>query len=195
MCDSMASSKIYILCGYLQNFSFIRRVPPYHTFFWASFDDSQKMATMLLIILIYQIIHDSGWLTTLRLLWNPPSVVNIGVKSKPYFIIWFLYIPKFDFWGCHAVTHPHLPYYTWFWMIIMACITVTPSTSGQYWGKSQTVTFYPIIGFQYTTFHKEIDSKVRVIQCNMVNEEDLWSLKVIQSDEVNSSQNSSFTPK
>ena len=56
---------------------------------------------------------------------------------------------------------------------IMYCITVTPSTSGQYWGKSQTVTFYPIIGFQYTTFHKEIDSKVRVIQCNMVNEEDL----------------------
>ena len=80
-------------------------------------------------------------------------------------------------------------------MITMSCISVTPSTGGQYWGKSQIVTFYPIIGFQYTTFHKGIDPKARVIQCNMVNEEDLWSLKVIQSDEVNSSQNSSFTPK
>ena len=58
-------------------------------------------------------------------------------------------------------------------MIIMSSITVTPSTSGQYGGKSQIVTFYPIIGFQYTTFRKEIDSKGRVIQCNMVNEEDL----------------------
>ena len=58
MFDSMASSKIYILCGYLQNFSFIRRVPPYHTFFWASFDDFQKMAAMLLVTIIYQIIHD-----------------------------------------------------------------------------------------------------------------------------------------
>ena len=80
-------------------------------------------------------------------------------------------------------------------MIIMTSNTVTPSTSGQYGGKSQIWTFYPIIGFQYTTFHKEIDLKVRAIQCNMVNEEDLWSLKVIQLDEVNSSQNSSFTPK
>ena len=60
MCDSMASSKIYILCGYLQNFSFIRRVPPYQTFFWASFDDFQNMAYMYLVIFIYQIIHDSG---------------------------------------------------------------------------------------------------------------------------------------
>ena len=79
-----------------------------------------------------------------------------------------------DFRGCHSVQHPHLPNYTRFWMIIMSCITVTPSTSsGQYWGKSQIVTFYPIIGFQYTTFHKEIDSKVRVIQCNMVHVKDL----------------------
>ena len=153
------------------------------------------MAAMFLVILIYQIIHDSGWLTCLMMLWNPPQVVNIWVKTKPYFIIWFLYTPKFDFWGCHAGKHPHLPNYTWFWMIIMSCISVTPSTNGQYGGKSQNVTFYPIIGFQYTTFHKGIDPKARVIQCNMVNEEDLWSLKVIQSDEVNSSQNSSFTPK
>ena len=195
MCDSMAASKINILCGYLQNFSFIRRVPPYYQFLGANFDDFQKMAAMLLVILIYQIIHDSWWLTCLMLLWNPPPVVNMGVKAKLYFIIWFLYTPNLDFWGCHAVTHPHLPNYTWFWMIIMSSITVTPSTSGQYGGKSQTLTFYPIIGFQYTTFHKGIDLKVRVIQCNMVNEEDLWSLKVIQSDEVNSSQNSSFTPK
>ena len=78
-----------------------------------------------------------------------------------------------DFRGCHAVKHPHLPNYTKFWMITMSCITVTTSTSSQYGGKSQTVGFYPIIGFQYTTFHKEIDSKVRVIQCNMVNEKDL----------------------
>ena len=80
-------------------------------------------------------------------------------------------------------------------MITMSCITVTPSTSGQYGGKSQTVGFYPIIGFQYTTFHKGIDPKVKASQYNIVNEEDLWSLKVIQSDDVNSSQNSSFTPK
>ena len=69
-------------------------------------------------------------------------------------------------------------------MIIMSSITVTPSTSGQYGGKSQTLTFYPIIGFQYTTFHKGIDPKVRVIQCNMVNEEDFWRLKVILSRHV-----------
>ena len=89
-----------------------------------------------------------------------------------------------DFRGCHAGKHPHLPNYTWFWMIIMACISVTPSTSGQYGGKSQNLTFYPIIGFQYTTFHKGIDPKIRVIQCNMVNEEDFWSLKVILSRHV-----------
>ena len=40
---------------------------------------------------------------------------------------------------------------------------------GQYGGKSQIWTFYPIIGFQYTTFHKGTDPKVRVVQCNMVN--------------------------
>ena len=57
---SMAAPKINILCGYLQNCSFIRRVPPYYQFFWANFDDFQKMAAMLLVILIYQIIHDSG---------------------------------------------------------------------------------------------------------------------------------------
>ena len=85
------------------------------------------------------------------------------------------------FWGCHAVTHPHLPNYTWFWMIIMSSISVTPSTSGRYGGKSQTLTFYPIIGFQYTTFHKGIDPKVKVIRCNMVNNNNLWSPKVIQS--------------
>ena len=181
MCDSMAASKINILCGYLQNFSFIRRVPPYYQFLGANFDDFQKMAAMLLVILIYQIIHDSGWLTCLMLLWNPPLVVNIGVKAKPYFIIWFLYTPNLDFRGCHAVTHPHLPNYTWFWMIIISSITVTPSTSGQYGGKSQIVTFYPTIGFQYTTFHKGIDPQVKVIQCNMVNYDNLWSLKVIQS--------------
>ena len=71
---SMAAPKINILCGYLQNCSFIRRVPPYYQFFWANFDDFQKMAYMLLVIFIYQIIHDSGWLTCLRLLWNPPMV-------------------------------------------------------------------------------------------------------------------------
>ena len=49
------------------------------------------------------------------------------------------------------------------------CISVTPSTSGHYGGKSQTVTFYPTIGLQYTTFHKVIDPKTRDIQCNMVN--------------------------
>ena len=49
-------------------------------------------------------------------------------------------------------------------MIIMSSITVAPSTSGQYGGKSQIVTFYPTIGFQYTTFHKGIDPKVKVIQ-------------------------------
>merc|ERR1739836_87307 len=53
------------------------------------------------------------------------------------------------------------------------CISVTSSTSGHYGGKSQTVTFYPTIGLQYTTFHKVIDPKTRDIQCNMVNEEDL----------------------
>ena len=58
-------------------------------------------------------------------------------------------------------------------MIIMSSITVAPSTSGQYGGKSQIVTFYPTIGFQYTTFHKGIDLKVKVIQCNMVNEDNL----------------------
>ena len=58
-------------------------------------------------------------------------------------------------------------------MIIMFSITVTLSTSGQYEGKTKNVTFYPTIGFQYTTFHKGIDPKVRVIQCNMENEEDL----------------------
>ena len=62
--------------------------------------------------------------------------------------------------------------------------TVTPSTSGQYEGKSKNVTFYPTIGLQYTTFHKGIDPKVRVIQCNMVNEEDFWRLKVILSRHV-----------
>ena len=46
---SMAAPKIYILYGYLQNCSFIRRVPPYHKFFWANFDDFQKMAVMLLV--------------------------------------------------------------------------------------------------------------------------------------------------
>ncbi len=56
---SMAAPKINILCGYLQNCSFIRRVPPYYQF-WANFDDFQKMAAMLLVIFIYQIIHDSG---------------------------------------------------------------------------------------------------------------------------------------
>ena len=64
-------------------------------------------------------------------------------------------------------------------MIIMYCITVTTSTSGQYGGKSQIVTFYPTIGFQYTTFHKGIDPKVRVSQYNMVNEDNSWNLKVI----------------
>ena len=166
---SMAAPKINILCGYLQNCSFIRRVPPYYQFFGANFDDFQKMAAMLLVIFIYQIIHDSGWLTCLMLLWNPPLVFNIGVKAKPFFFIWFLYTPKFDFKGCHAGKHPYLPNYTWFWMIIMSCISVTPSTGGQYGGKSQIWTFYPIIGFQYTTFHKGTDPKVRVVQCNMVN--------------------------
>ena len=52
-------------------------------------------------------------------------------------------------------------------------------------GKSQIVTFYPTIGFQYTTFHKGIDLKIKVIQCNMVNEENLLSPKVIRFDEVN----------
>ena len=162
-------------------FHYLVLVHPKFRFFWANFDDFQKMAAMLLVIFIYQIIHDSGWLTCLMLLWNPPLVVNIGVKAKPYFIIWFLYTPNLDFRGCHAVTHPHLPNYTWFWMIIMSSITVAPSTSGQYEGKSKNVTFYPIIGFQCTTFHKGIDLKVRVIQCNMVNEEDFWKLKVILS--------------
>ena len=97
-----------------------------------------------------------------------------------------------DFRGCHSVQHPHLPNYTWFWMIFMACITVTPSTSSQYGGKSQNLTFYPIIGFQYTTFHKGIDPKVKVIQCNMVNEENLWSPRVIQS---RWSELFHFTPK
>ena len=60
MLDRMAASKINILCGYLQNCSFIRRVPPYYQFFWANFDDFQKMAAMFLVILIYQIIHDSA---------------------------------------------------------------------------------------------------------------------------------------
>ena len=60
MFASLAASEINILCGYLQNFSFIRRVPPYYQFFWANYDDFQKMAVMLLVILIYQIIHDSG---------------------------------------------------------------------------------------------------------------------------------------
>ena len=129
------------------------------------------------------------------LLWNPPPVVNMGVKAKPYFIIWFLYTQNLDFWGCHAVTHPHLPYYTWFWMIIMSSISVTPSTSGRYGGKSQTLTFDPIIWFQYTTFHKGIDSKIRVIQCNMVNEDNLWSLKVIQSRWIEFILNSNFTPR
>ena len=96
-----------------------------------------------------------------------------------------------DFKGCHAVKHPHLPNYTWFWIITMSCITVISSTSGQYRGKSQTVA-YPIIGFQYTTFHKGIDPKVRVIQCNMVNEDNLWSLKVIQSRWI---ELFNFTPK
>ena len=189
---SMTAPKINILCGYLQNYSFIRRVPPYYQFFWANFDDFQKMAAMLLVIFIYQIIHDSGWLTCLMLLWNPPLVVNIGVKAKPCFIIWFLYTPNLDCRGCHAVTNPHLPNYTWFWMIIMFSITVTPSTSGQYEGKSKNVTFYPTIGFQYTTFHKGIDLQVRVIQCNMVNEDNLWSLKVIQSRWI---ELFNFTPK
>ena len=58
-------------------------------------------------------------------------------------------------------------------MIIMSSITVTPSTSGQYEGKSKNVTFYPIIGFQCITFRKGFDSKVTVIQCNMVNEDNL----------------------
>ena len=71
-------------------------------------------------------------------------------------------------------------------MINMSNVAVEPSTGGQYWGKIQTlfhylvilgksqiVTFYPTIGFQYTTFHKGIDPKVRVIQCNMVNEDNL----------------------
>ena len=80
-------------------------------------------------------------------------------------------------------------------MIIMSSITVTPSTSGRYGGKSQTLTFYPIIGFQYTTFHKGIDPKVRVIQCNMVNEDNLWSLKVIQSRWIEFILNRNFTPK
>ena len=66
-------------------------------------------------------------------------------------------------------------------MIIMSSITVTPSTSGQYGGKSKTVAFYPIIWFQYTIFRKGIHPKVRESQYNKVNEEDLWSLKVIQS--------------
>ena len=150
---------------------------------------------MLLVIFIYQIKHDSGWLTCLMLLWNPPPVVNMGVKAKLYFIIWFLYTLNLDFWGCHAVTLPHLPNYILFWIIIMSSITVTPSTSGQYGGKSQTLTFYPIIGFQYITFHKGIDLKVRVIQCNMVNEDNLWSLKVIQSRWIEFILNSNFTPK
>ena len=55
----------------------------------------------------------------------------------------------------------------------MTSITVTPSISGQYEGKSKNVTFYPIIGFQYTTFHKGIDLQVKVIHCNMVNEDNL----------------------
>ena len=82
MFPSMAAPEINILCGYSQNCSFIRRVPPYHQFFWANFDDFQKMAYMLLVIFIYQIIHDSVWLTCLILLWNPPPVVNIGVKAN-----------------------------------------------------------------------------------------------------------------
>ena len=57
---SMAAPKINMLCGYLQNFSFIRRVPPYYKFFWTNFDDFQNMAYMYLVIFIYQIIHDSG---------------------------------------------------------------------------------------------------------------------------------------
>ena len=156
MFPSMAPPKINILCGYLQNCSFIRRVPPYYQFFGANFDDFQKMADMLLVIFIYQIIHDSGWLTCLMLLWNPPLVVNIGVKAKPYFIDWFLYPPNFDFLGCHGVTHPHLPNYTCFWMIIMACITVTPSTSSQYEGKSKMWLFTLLLGSSTPLFTKEL---------------------------------------
>ena len=97
MFASMAASKINILCGYLQNVSFIRRVPPYYHFLGANYDDFQNMAAMLLVIHIYQIIHYSGGLTCLMFLWNPLLVVNIRVKAKPYFIIWFFYTPKFVF--------------------------------------------------------------------------------------------------
>ena len=75
--------------------------------------------------------------------------------------------------GCHVGDHPHLPNCTRFWVIDMSSIAVERSTNGQYGGKSHIWTFYPIIGFQYTTFHKGIDPEVRVIQCNMVNEDNL----------------------
>ena len=60
MFDKMAGSKITTLCGLLQNFIFIRRVPPYHHILGANFDDFQKKASMLPKVFIYQIIHGSG---------------------------------------------------------------------------------------------------------------------------------------
>ena len=61
----------------------------------------------------------------------------MGVKAKPHFIIRFWYTQTFDLDLSHFVKHPHLPYYTWFWMINMSIIAVTPSTSGQWGGKCQ----------------------------------------------------------
>ena len=60
MFDKMAGSKITTLCGLLQNFIFIRRVPPYHHILGPNFDDFQKKASMLPKVFIYKIIHGSG---------------------------------------------------------------------------------------------------------------------------------------
>ena len=60
MLDKMTASKINTLCGLLQNFIFIRRVPPYHHILGANFDDFHKKASMLPKVFIYQIIHGSG---------------------------------------------------------------------------------------------------------------------------------------
>ena len=73
--------------------------------------------------------------------------------------IWFLRLPCWQtssFTKLYLILDDH-----------HVCISVTPSTSGHYGGKSQTVTFYPVIGFQYTTFHKDNDPKVRVTQCGV----------------------------
>ena len=145
----IATSKVSIVCGKMQNVIFIRRVPPYHQF-WMKF----FFFFLLYNILIYPTIHDSEWFTCPYQLSNPPIVVKMRgkiynqklmVRGDPSYKNDILHFSTHyaNFRGCNSVNQPHLPNCTRFWVINMFSIAVEPSTNGQYGGLEPNWAVYP----------------------------------------------------